>query len=914
MGNKYKDTLLLGQTTFEMRGNLKNKEPRIETEWKENQIYQKKIAQNQGKPLFVLHDGPPYANGDLHIGHALNKTLKDFIVRWKNSYGYQSPYVMGWDTHGLPIETAVTKTGVNRKTMAPEAFRDLSKAYALQQVERQANQFARLGIFTDYDTKYLTLDHDYEMAELRLFAKMFSDGLVYKALKPIYWSPSSETALAESEIEYKDITSPSVYVGVDLLANEILPPNTKAIIWTTTPWTLPANQLIAVGEHISYVLIKQKGTKTHYLIAKNLVNNFGQEMGWDDYVIEEEFLGKELIDLKYEHPFFEKKQGKIVAGHHVTDESGSGLVHIASGFGEDDYIIAKNNHLSIFAPLDNQGRFTSAINDESLVGQFYEDANPIVIEHLKKAHKLLKLKPLKHSYPHDWRTKKPVIYRATLQWFINLDRSKEDVLTHVNNVETRPRWAKQRLYQVLDDRLDWTISRQRLWGVPIIAFYDQKGDLVLNKEILNHALKVINKYGTNAWFKKPADFFLPDSYRNRGLVKEKDILDVWFDSGSSALALEARFPQWKRPYDLYFEGNDQYRGWFNASMINSVIFDNKSPYLNLISHGMTTDEKGRKMSKSLGNGIDPISVANDLGADILRLWVASTDYTDDQKIGPEILKQISESYRKIRNTLRFMVANLETFNYQKDYQKTLSSVDEFALHQLTNFKKQAIAAYENYQFSNVYNLVINYITKDLSAFYLDFIKDILYVEAPKSKRRLEVQTVLYEQLWGLIDILRPILPHTIEELYQQWNLSKKAQSVHLLDVKKQDFSLPNKKVETWNQILDFKNEINRALEEAKTSGVVSKSLEASVIFELKPEFTALQKKWPVDLAQILIISELKPMKHNENFKEQKMSWLKVEANQGLKCERCWTIHKHLTEENICERCAKVVTEHYLKKD
>ncbi|ATZ16508.1 isoleucyl-tRNA synthetase [Entomoplasma freundtii] len=916
MGNKYKDTLLLGQTDFEMRGNLKNKEPGLENFWEEQKIYQKKLQQNADKPLFMLHDGPPYANGDLHIGHALNKTLKDFIIRWKNSSGYQAPYIMGWDTHGLPIETAVTKTGVNRKTMSPDSFRDLSKQYALKQVANQAQQFARLGIFTDYETRYLTLDHDYEMAELKLFAKMFNDGLIYKALKPIYWSPSSESALAESEIEYQDVVSPSVYVGVDILANDLLPANTKAIIWTTTPWTLPANQLIAVGENLAYVLMTPKGSKTHYLLAKNLLPTVAKVIGWEDYEINQEFSGKDLVNLPYNLPFFANKQSKLVLGHHVTDEAGTGLVHIASGFGEDDYIVAKNNNIPIFAPLDDQGRFTSAINDEELIGQFYEKTNEIVIERLKNNQSLLKVKPINHSYPHDWRTKKPVIYRATLQWFINLSQGKEAILTHVNNVETRPRWAKQRLYQVLDDRIDWTISRQRLWGVPIIGFYDQQGKLVLNQEILQHALKVFEKYGTNAWFKEEANFFLPSNYQNKGLKKEKDILDVWFDSGSSALALEARFPQWQRPYDLYLEGNDQYRGWFNASMINSVIFDDKTPYLNLISHGMTTDEKGRKMSKSLGNGIDPLKVANDLGADILRLWVASTDYTNDQKIGPEILKQIAESYRKIRNTLRFIVANLADFNPDKNYQKSLAPVDEYALHQLTIFKNQASEAYNNYQFNNVYNLVINYITKDLSAFYLDFIKDILYVEALDSKRRFQVQTVLYEQLWGLIDILKPLIPHTIEELYQHWQLPKelKVESVHLLDNRLQNFTLSPEKLTIWNQIIDFKSEVNKALEVAKTNGVVSKSLEAVVYYELKPEFANLAKKWPKDLAQVLIISELKPLTHevDESLQEGKMSRLKVVLNEGQKCERCWTIHRQLNVDKICQRCEEVVQKHHQK--
>ncbi|AVP49028.1 isoleucine--tRNA ligase [Williamsoniiplasma luminosum] len=907
MNNKYKETLLLGSTSFDMRASLKDKEPSFEKFWEENNIYQQKIMSNKAKPLFMLHDGPPYANGDLHIGHALNKSLKDFIIRWKNASGYHAPFIMGWDTHGLPIETAVAKTGVDRKTMDSASFRELCQKYALGQIENQISQFKRLGMFTDYENKYLTLMPDYEISELKLFAKMFNDGLIYKALKPIYWSPSSESALAESEIEYRDVKSPTIFVATKIVGVSKLPKNTHLVIWTTTPWTIPSNQLIAVGEHMDYAIVKPENDDRHFIIASSLVEKVAEQIGWTNVQTLDHVQGTDLINLEYEHPWYADKISKIVAGHHVTDEAGTGIVHIAGGFGEDDYMIAKSHSIEPFAPIDNQGKFTAEIMDQRLEGLFYEDANKVIGMHLQEMNKLLKLKFVTHPYPHDWRTKKPVIYRATLQWFVGLNKAKDKILKHVNQIETRPKWAKERLYQVLDDRTDWTISRQRLWGVPILGFYDQKDELVLNQEILNHTISTIEKLGINAWFSEPADTFLPSAYQGQGLKKEKDILDVWFDSGSSAIALEERFPEFKRPYDIYLEGNDQYRGWFNASMINSVVYDDKSPYKTLISHGMTTDEKGGKMSKSLGNGIDPIEFSNTSGADILRLWVASTDYTDDQKIGPEIIKQVSETYRKIRNTIRFILANLADFNPEKDYQKDLSSVDKYSLHNTTIFKNAAFKAYDNYQFNAVYNLTINFVTKDLSSFYLDFIKDILYVEGKNSVRRKQVQIVLFEQLWALIDVLRPILVHTIEEVYQNLPWTKNELSVHLLDNKVLNKLESDSFIETWNQILDLKNDVNKALEEAKNNQIVSKSFEALVELELKDDYQNLLDFIDVqDLSQIFIVSKIELKTKSNDFVEYKNSWINIKPRNGEKCQRCWAIFETLKNNELCERCFEVV--------
>ncbi|ATQ35549.1 isoleucyl-tRNA synthetase [Mesoplasma entomophilum] len=905
MKNVYKDTLLIGQTDFDMRAGLKDKEPVIQEMWEAKGIYDKKQKLNEGKPLFMLHDGPPYANGDLHIGHALNKTLKDMIIRWKNANGYLAPFIMGWDTHGLPIETAVTKMGIDRKKTPAVEFRNMCKDYALKQVANQANQFKRLGIFSNSDVKYVTLTHDFEVSELRLFQKMYEKEMVYKALKPIYWSPSSESALAESEIEYKDVKSPTIFVAMKIVeGNAKIDTDTEIVIWTTTPWTIPSNQMAAVGENIEYNIVKANNRK--FILASSLVNKVAEQIGWETFEILETLKGPEIAGIKYAHPLYEQKINQIVIGHHVTDEAGTGIVHIAGGFGEDDYLIVKQHGLEPFAPIDDQGKFTNEIAEfnKELVGVFYEDANKIVGMDLDAKQRLLKLKFVSHSYPHDWRTKKPVIYRCTSQWFIGLDKAKDEILANVDKITTKPEWAKKRLYQVLEDRTDWTISRQRLWGVPIVAFYDENDKLVLNNEILAFAIDRIAELGTNSWFEKPADTFLPETYRNKNLRKEKDILDVWFDSGSSAIALSERFENLPLPYDLYLEGNDQYRGWFNASMINSTIYSGKSPYKKLISHGMTVDEKGNKMSKSLGNGIDPIEFANTQGADILRLWVASTDYTDDQKIGPEIIKQIGESYRKIRNTMRFILANLFDFDPSKDYQSDLTEVDRYALHNLSVIKNKASEAYDNLAYNQVYNLVVNYVTKDLSSFYLDFIKDILYIEQKDSLRRRQVQTVLYEQLWMLIDLLRPVLIHTIEEVYQSMVNLKKVESVHLLDNKKQDFIESDDFVNKWNNIMILRDDVNKALEIAREEKVINKGFEAVVKVCLKDEFKNIEST--SELEKIFIVNSLNFTSDCSSLSEQKIAYVGVEPKQGAKCERCWGIFDTLINDEICERCNSVV--------
>ncbi|QHX36847.1 isoleucine--tRNA ligase [Spiroplasma sp. BIUS-1] len=901
MEKNYKDTLLINQTSFDMKADLKTKEPNIQNEWSQKDIYKKKLKANQNKPSFVLHDGPPYANGNIHVGHALNKILKDFIVRWKNQSGYNSPYIMGWDTHGLPIETAITKTGVDRKAMSPVEFRNLCKEYALQQVANQAEQFKRLGIFTDYDCKYITLTDDFELSELKLFAKMVEKNLVYRDLKPIYWSPSSESALAEAEIEYAEVKSPTIFVACEIIENKEFE-NAYFVIWTTTPWTIPSNQLIALGEDLEYVLVKPENDERQFVIAKDLLESVSEQIGWENVKVVKTFKGNDLTNINYQHPWYEDKKGFTVIGHHVTAEAGTGLVHIAGGFGEDDFEIVTKNNIKAFAPIDDQGKFDVTVKDSRLEGIFYEDANKIIGTILQEKGLLLKLKFVKHSYPHDWRTKKPVIYRATHQWFVGLSDVKEEIDNAiVNNVQTNPEWSKERLRNIIKDRNDWTISRQRLWGVPIIAFFDKEKQPQITKEIVDYAIEVIAKKGTNAWFELPADDFLPDQFKNLGWTKETDILDVWFDSGSSNLAIEQNF-NLQRPFDVYLEGNDQYRGWFNSSMINSVIYDGKPAYKQLITHGMTNDEKGKKMSKSIGNTIDPLEIANDLGADILRLWVFSTDFTDDQRIGKEILKQVAESYRKLRNTIRFILSNLVDFDPKKDYQSTLEEVDMFALNNLTVAKTKFSKAMESYSFNSAYKLINNYVANDLSSFYLDFIKDIIYVEAKDSKRRRQVQTVMYEQLWVLLDMLKPVLIHTVEEAYSHIQNMEKEESIHLLDLREQNFLQDEEFIAKWNKVLDLRDDVNEALEKARNEKIIKKGFEAVINLEVKKEFEFI--KDIKDLNQILIVNSINFLEVKNEI-NSKVANVSVELKQGLKCQRCWAIFDELNDD-ICQRCFDVI--------
>ncbi|PQP78106.1 isoleucine--tRNA ligase [Spiroplasma sp. ChiS] len=901
----YKDTLLTPNTLFEMKANLAEKEPQIQLEWLKTNVVSARYQHNVSNQAFILHDGPPYANGDLHVGHALNKILKDFIVRYYNQKGFYSPWICGWDTHGLPIETAVVKSGVDRKTTPPVAFRQICRQYALDQIEKQITQFSRLGLFSDFQQKYVTLDLAYELEQLRLFQTMVQKKLVYRQLKPIYWSPSSESALAEAEIEYADLTSPSIYVTFTVTTgNKTINPGTKFLIWTTTPWTIPMNQLLAVGKDIVYVEVLVEGEK--YLFAKALLDQLQTLLNWKKVKIVKEVVGAKLVGIITKHPLYER-DSLVVLGHHVTVEAGTGIVHTASGFGEDDYLIARANNIPIFAPLDDAGKYTAEVEDNSLVGVYYEDANKIIGQRLEQNGALLKLKFTKHRYPIDWRTKKPVIYRATAQWFVSIEKIKPELLSEIKQVQWNPQWAAKRMETMIENRQDWCISRQRLWGVPIIAFYDENNQPQFTPELIEHVINLFAKAKTtDIWFEWSADQLLPPAYQNRNWRKEQDIMDVWFDSGVSNLAVTKEY-HLPHSVNVYLEGIDQFRGWFNSSLITSVVATGHAPYQVVLSHGFANDEKGRKMSKSLGNVISPLSITDQYGADILRMWVASVDYRDDVKIGSEILKQIAEAYRKIRNTLRFLLANLNDFNPLTDLQPKLAEVDYYVLHLAREFQQKVNKNYEEFNFNNVYTLINNFVTTTLSKFYLDFTKDILYIEEMKSPRRRAVQTTLYYLYRILVDVLKPIIPHTVEESHRFITYPHQQSSVHLEENFVLTMSINDKLVAKWDQVLKLRDDVNKELERRREQKEIKKSLECQVTIVLKPVYASLATI--KDLYQIFIVSEIIFTTDHQNLTEYETSYLKVQEKDGLKCQRCWMIYNQLNGQNneICNRCFNVLS-------
>ncbi|MDQ7982589.1 MAG: isoleucine--tRNA ligase [Spiroplasma sp.] len=911
----YKDTLLMPKTDFEMRANLGQKELIIQDFWNKKQVYQKLIAQNKkhGK-TFILHDGPPYANGDLHMGHALNKILKDIIVRYYNSNGYYAPYIPGWDTHGLPIEQAVTNSGIDRKTISINDFRNKCQTYATQQITNQKTQFQRLGLLTDFKQCYYTFDQNYEAQQIRLFGKMIEKKLVYRNLYPVYWSPSSETALAEAEIEYINKKSFAIFVAFNLVKEK----NTALVIWTTTPWTIPANQLIAVNENFTYALVKV-GKKKYY-IALDLVTSFIKTNEITDYQILKHISGKDLIGLKVLHPLYNRLT-PVVHSDHVNLESGTGVVHIAPGFGADDFSLALKNKVKIIIPIDDQGRFTKEVKDDTLVGQFYDDINQFIIGRLQDTNNLLSSNVIIHPYPHDWRTKKPVIYRATWQWFVAIKTLKPKVLKALADVDFLPEWGKKRLTLMIKNRNDWCISRQRIWGLPIPIFYTEKKTAILDPKVINHVADLFAKHGSNIWYQKSAKELLPKDYRhqdspNNIFTKETDIMDVWFDSGVSHLAVvkENGLP-W--PVDLYLEGNDQFRGWFNSSLITGVVTNNQSPYQAILAHGFVNDEKGNKMSKSLGNTINLSSICQNYGADILRLWVASVDFQDDTTIGPEVLKQISENYRKIRNLLRFLLGNLSDFNFKpiatKDFSQvfnTLADVDQYILVKLNNLIKLSHQAYQNYDFMTIYKETLNFITNDLSAFYCDISKDILYLNATNDPRRRQIQTTMFYLVNTLISLLSPILPHTCEEVFQSLHQTTLTQAK--VSIISQPFIQPWKIkndttiLEQWNAFLALRNDVNQAISQAQKQSIIKNTLESEVVINLKETTSIVKTINEVDLAKLLIVSAASWS--NDKFYpiyRSNLADITVKLKSGVKCPRCWLIYSNLPTD-VCQRCSQVL--------
>ncbi len=894
-----KDTLRMPKTSYPMKASLSTKEVEIQKEWVEKDIYNKLLEKNKGKKPFYLHDGPPYANGDLHIGHALNKILKDIINRQKNMSGYYSPVIIGWDTHGLPIENALTKNKkVKVKELTTNEFRDMCKAYALNQVANQKEQFFRLGILGDKDSTYVTLDKKYEAEQIRVFAKMIENDMIFKGLKPVYWSPSSHSALAEAEIEYQDKRSPAIYVAFDIKDLE----GTKAVIWTTTPWTIPANKGIAVGKDIEYVVIETN--KGKFLLADSLVEDFIKNLEIETYTKLSNFKGFELEGKKIIHPL-SGKEFTIMLGDHVTEESGTGCVHTAPGHGEDDFIVGKNYSLETLSVVDAYGKM---INTGKYDGMFYEDANKEIGMDLEANGALLKLSFIKHSYPHDWRTKKPVIYRATPQWFASIEKDKKGMLEAIKEVNWINSWGEKRLYNMIKDRQEWCISRQRKWGVPIPIIYNEDETPIFDKEVLEHIASLFEEFGSNIWFEKDAKDLLPLGYKNEAspngnFSKETDIMDVWFDSGvSHSAVMKNRLGSYQS--DLYLEGSDQYRGWFNSSLITGYITQGKAPYKNALSHGFALDGKGNKMSKSIGNVITPKQIYQKYGADILRLWVSTVDYQADVKVSDDIIKQVSEIYRRIRNSFRFILGNLndgELFNEEmmSDF-NSLDIGDKYIINKVNNLNKNCQNYYENYEFKKVIDSINNFITIELSSFYFDYIKDVLYIYDKDSKESRDIKTTLLYVFKVLVKLLTPIIPHTS---YETWNYlyENPIMLEDFEDVLNIDFK---KEVEIVEKIVFLRDVVNKEIEIKRNEKVIGKSLEANVKIQINnSDYENLKEV--NNLSLYLIVSNVEFV--NDLSKDNEIV-VNVEKYSDHNCQRCWKFYKEeeLDSKGLCSKCEEII--------
>lgn len=916
---RIKDTLNLGKTKFKMRGNLPVREAQWQKEWEENDLYEQRLKLNEGHPRFDLHDGPPFANGNIHMGHALNKISKDIIVRYKNMNGYYAPYVPGWDTHGLPVEQQLAKKGVDRKTMDRAKYRELCRQYAEEQIQKQMTDFKRLGVMADWDHPYITLQHDFEAQEIRVFGEMYKKGYIYKGKKPVYWSWSSESTLAEAEVEYKDVEANSIFVAFPVTDGKgiIDPKDTYFVIWTTTPWTIPANEAICVNPKFDYSVV-QVGDK-RYVVASGLLDKVAEEIGWDDYKVVQTVKGADMEYMKAKHPIYDK-ESLVIEGFHVTLDDGTGLVHTAPGFGEDDFNVGQKYNLPIFSPVDAHGCYTDEVPE--LKGMFYQDVDKLMIQKLKDAGALLKLKVFTHSYPHDWRTKKPVIFRATTQWFASIAPFRDQILDQIDKAKFIPSWGKTRLYNMIKDRGDWVISRQRAWGVPLPIFYAEDGTPIVTPETIEHIAKIFEKEGSNAWYTHTAKELLPDGFTsehspNGEFTKEKDILDVWFDSGSSWSGVMEKRDGLHYPADLYLEGSDQYRGWFNSSLITSVAVTGKAPYKEVLSQGFVLDDKGHKMSKSLGNVISPNDVIKRMGAEIIRLWVAQADTTSDVAVSMGILQQSAESYRKIRNTFRYMLANTSDFDPKENRvaYDDLRSVDQYMEVKLNDLVKGCLAAYDNFDFTTVFKKVFNFISNDLSAFYLDFAKDVLYIDGQDSHARRSMQTVIYDAAVKLDKVLTPILPHTMEEI---WGFLKEPEDyVQLANMPKiEKYANHDELLENWGKFMKLRDDVLKALEDARNKKLIGKSFEAAVTIYPDKETKAMLDDLDADFRQILIVSKLTIADGEapENAEKLNNASIVVEHAEGEVCPRCRMIRTDIGEDpklpKICGRCAKIVEADY----
>ncbi len=899
---EYKKTLKLPSTSFPMKANLTKKEKDLLSKWNEENLYDKIRQNSKGRRKFILHDGPPYANGKIHIGHALNKILKDIIVKYKTMKGFDAPYVPGWDTHGLPIEQKVASMlGEKIKSMSKMEVRNLCENYASEHVELQRKDFKRLGILGEWDDPYLTYDPNYEVSVLKALKKTVENGYTIRRKKPIHWCTHCETALAEAEIEYHDDVSDSIAVKFPLKED----PNTYFVIWTTTPWTLPANMAIALNADFEYAYVNVNGE--NWIIAKELVETVLEKANKTGK-IEKVVKGK---DLEYQvalNPLF-NRDSLVVLADYVTLDTGTGCVHTAPGHGEDDYFTGLRYGLEPLSPVDDQGYHTKEAG--KYAGLHVTESNKVIIEDLKNSGHLVYHEKYKHSYPHCWRCKQPLIFRATEQWFMSVehDNLREKALKSTDTVEWIPQWGKKRISGMLESRPDWCISRQRSWGIPIPAIKCKNcGEVILDPKVMDKFIAIVEKEGTNSWFSRPVEDFLPENYKckcgSENFEKTYDILDVWIDSGCSYQYME-NYRGYPWPADLYLEGSDQHRGWFQSSMLMSLMSGKTLPFKQVLTHGFVNDDKGKKMSKSLGNVVTPQEIIDKYGADILRMWVASTDYRNDVKLSMKMMNQYVESYRKIRNTLRFILGNISDFDYEKDAVKfdKLLEIDKWMLSRFKTITDQITGFYEDYEFYKMYYILNMFITTELSSNYLDILKDRLYTEGPTSLERRSAQTVMYIIIDTLTRMLAPVLSFTMEEVYSYLH----SQSVHLAKWPELDSSFKNEELEKiWEVIFSLKNEVNIELEKARKAGEIGHPLDAHVeIYSDDPEVLKIIEDHKNLLADVFIVSKVDIVENNGSGSIAKITVKKV---TGKKCPRCWKYHDG--EDELCDRCKLVIEKYY----
>ncbi|MBT5262009.1 MAG: isoleucine--tRNA ligase [Nitrospina sp.] len=917
-----KDTLNLPSTDFPMKANLTQREPELLARWEKEKLYEKIRQSAKGKPQFVFHDGPPYANGHIHIGHALNKLLKDFIVKIMNMKGFDSGFIPGWDCHGLPIEHQVGKKLKEKKlSLEKSEIRKRCRVYAQEFVDIQKEEFKRLGVFADWENPYLTMDFSYEATIVREFGKFVEKELVYKGLKPVHWCTSCKTALAEAEVEHDEHTSPTVYVkfpvqsGIPKSMGALNSPH--MVIWTTTPWTLPANLAICLHPEFTYVAVTH-GDDT-YIVAEERLSALVSEWEMTDYKIVGSCKGADWENAVCRHPFIDR-ESKVILGEHVTLEQGTGCVHTAPGHGQDDYIVGLKYGLEPYNPVDDGGVFRPDV--EHFGGMFVRKANPEIIEKLRQDGFLIRDDKIKHSYPHCWRCHQPVIFRATNQWFISMDKTdlRKNALDGIDRTKWIPQWGRDRIYSMIENRPDWCVSRQRSWGVPITLFTcNACGDFISSSDLFERIAEGVEKHGADFWFDSSPEELLPEGTvcqcGGKEFSKENDILDVWFDSGVSHVAVVEKNPELNWPADLYLEGSDQHRGWFHSSLLESIGTRGKEPYKSVLTHGYVVDGKGKKMSKSAGNVIAPQKIIDQHGAEILRLWVASENYREDIRVSNEILKRLTESYRKIRNTLRYLLGNLHDFDYKEDQVPVdeMLELDRYILHRFNILREKILTAYENYEFHVFYHSFSNFCIIELSAFYLDIIKDRLYTTPANSRERRSGQTALHILLMGMVRLIAPILSFTAEEV---WNHLPKAstdeESVHMSqfpDVENVKFD--EELVKKWEFLVELKGEVSKALEISRRDKVIGHSLDSTVKLELPDNFKDIVKN--DELKYIFIVSEVVLVdslgSEGKIFESDSLKGVKVfsEMHPGKKCERCWNyfepeVKEGRANDEICSRC------------